>query len=304
MFFVLSLALAAPDLVVDGACPGPATFEVTQATPNTTLAILTADGAGAEVMNGGPCANTALGLDATWSVRKTVTSDANGAFTVSPTFGAAVCGTHMQILDTSTCTVSNVAVAGDTGPADCTFVPDPALAVGESGQLEGTTAAHNVWRERVGVPRLVWNSQLAASAQAYADTCPMAHDPYRSPDAGFNTVGENIYWASFTSDGAAATEAWADERYDYAYGTAIDWTNFITFGHYTQVVWDTSTDLGCGYADCTAVTGWHTYICRYGEAGNWLYEQPYGYTADACVDLDNDDVLQGDDADDTDASVQ
>ena len=43
-------------------------------------------------------------------------------------------------------------------------------------------------------------------------------------------------------------------------------------------------------------------VCQYGVAGNFLGQTPYDQSSGACLDLDNDDVLQGDDPDDTDRS--
>ena len=40
-------------------------------------------------------------------------------------------------------------------------------------------------------------------------------------------------------------------------------------------------------------------VCEYGTAGNFLGEVPYGESVGDCLDLDNDDILQSDDRDDT-----
>ncbi len=297
-----SAAFATPTLTITGSCPGPVDIEVTGATPGGHIAFLSADGPGNAPIPQGPCTGN-TGLDASGlTFRKLRTADGTGATVVQPNLGASMCGLWVQAVDADTCTTS-AAVPLSSAP-DCTFVPDPANAVGESGYLTGTTAAHNAWRDRVGVPPLVWNNALAQSAQAYADTCPGGHDANRSPDAGFTNVGENIYWAWPSADGPQAVDSWASERVDYDYGTLIDFNNYLVFGHYTQAVWSTTTDLGCGYADCQPTGGYVTIICRYGESGNWIGNAPYDWTDDACMDLDNDDVFQWEDADDTDRSVQ
>jgi hypothetical protein len=48
-------------------------------------------------------------------------------------------------------------------------------------------------------------------------------------------------------------------------------------GHYTQVVWRTSTELGCGVASCKTQDGWNQdiWICNYGPAGNIGGQKPY-----------------------------
>jgi len=179
-------------------------------------------------------------------------------------------------------------------------------------EVDGSTAeCRNQWRSRVGVGLLQWNSTLAASAAAYAAQCNWQHDANRSPDAGFSYVGENLYATTAMPTNAvmlAAVDGWASERTSYDYGTAVTAQNFTAFGHYTQLVWDSTTDVGCGYAYCPSVQGLNgsaTIVdCRYGPGGNYLGQTPYGYTSDVCVDLDNDDVFQGADADDTDRTIQ
>lgn len=187
---------------------------------------------------------------------------------------------------------------GGGEPVDCTFVPDPALAEGESGAMIGATAAHNEWRLRAGVPPVRWNQELADGAQAYADTCPSGHSPneYREDRAGFQQVGENLYSGTDVLHGIAL---FAEERLLYEFGTEIAEDNFTPIGHYTQMVWSDTTDVGCAVGDCGM---WRT-VCWYGPAGNYLGEAPYGESEGACLDLDNDDVFQFEDADDTDRDV-
>ena len=188
---------------------------------------------------------------------------------------------------------------GGEGPVDCTFVPDPSLAVGETGPAVGATAAHNEWRVRVGVPRVRWNAELAAGAQAYADTCPSDHSTYdyRANTGGFSQVGECLWGGTNVLEGVAAFVA---EREDYDFGTVITNTNYLTFGHYTQVVWEETTDIGCAVGSC----GTYPTVCWYGATGNYTGETPYDYSEDDCLDLDNDDVFQFEDADDTNRDVQ
>src|SRR6478735_102963 len=188
---------------------------------------------------------------------------------------------------------------GGGEPVDCTFVPDPTLAEGEPDNMTGATAAHNEWRLRAGVPPVRWNEELAAGAQAYADTCPSGHstNEYRQNKAGFSQVGENLYSATDVLNGIAL---FADERTLYDFGTVIEEETFAPIGHYTQMVWSDTTDVGCAVGNCGM---WRT-VCWYGPAGNYLGEAPYGESEGACLDLDNDDVFQFEDADDTDRNVE
>ncbi len=191
---------------------------------------------------------------------------------------------------------------------ECSFPRVPATDP-EPGMLAGITAAHNYWRARVGVQSLTWNSALAASATSYAEECIWAHDGSRSPDAGFQYVGENLYAASQQPSNAvmlASVQGWADERFDYAFGKRVGEPAPGVVGHYTQLVWDDSTEVGCGWARCSNPQGLNfsatIVVCRYGPGGNYSGETPYDFSNGACLDLDNDDVFQGADVDDTDAS--
>jgi hypothetical protein len=47
-------------------------------------------------------------------------------------------------------------------------------------------------------------------------------------------------------------------------------------GHYTQVVWRASTQIGCGVTSCGSGFRMQTeVICNYAPAGNFVGEKPY-----------------------------
>jgi len=155
-------------------------------------------------------------------------------------------------------------------PTTTTTIP----AGGEPPALTGITAAHNQVRAGVGVGPMTWNAALAATAQAWADTCTdvtapiglVDHNPNRSVGAPYY-VGENIYASSGTADPAAAVAAWASEAANYHYDTNTCDAAQVC-GHYTQVVWAASVDLGCGISNCPSLTFPHTIVCDYGPGGN------------------------------------
>ena len=58
---------------------------------------------------------------------------------------------------------------------------------------------------------------------------------------------QNLYMSfGAASSCEAATTAWYNELPDYDRNT----TNFSKWGHFSQLVWKSTTKLGCGYVAC------------------------------------------------------
>ncbi len=153
-------------------------------------------------------------------------------------------------------------------------------ATGEPAGLVGITQAHNDVRASVGVGPLVWDADLAAIAQAWAESCVdnqspaglIDHNDGRSDNyPGY--VGENIYGSTGTANPVNAVNAWASEGADYDYDTNTCAPGAVC-GHYTQVVWAASERLGCGLAYCEGLTYGNSLVCNYSPGGN-TGGQPY-----------------------------
>ena len=145
-------------------------------------------------------------------------------------------------------------------------------------------AAHNKLRAEVGVSKITYSSELAVSAQSWAEhlkqanNCKMQHS---SPDGKY---GENLFWGSAVkwTDGRIeeqfisskqVVDDWGSEKIDYDY-TTNDCTRGKMCGHYTQVIWGDSTKVGCGMAICEESKE-QVWVCRYQPAGNWIGKKPY-----------------------------
>lgn len=129
-------------------------------------------------------------------------------------------------------------------------------------------AAHNVERARVGAPPLQWDADLAVQATAYAQALAGGAPFVHSPRTGRSGQRENL---SRGLPGASALQMvgyWTVERRNFAPGVfpnvsrTGDWEDVA---HYTQMIWKTTTRVGCGIAG--GRTG-EFMVCRYSPPGN------------------------------------
>lgn len=141
----------------------------------------------------------------------------------------------------------------------------------EPTEFAGIIAAHNTWRKQVNVLDLTWSEDAAKLAQGWANSlqeqgCVMQHNPNR----GF--YGENIYWSSgFTPTAQQVVDAWGSEISDYDYANNRCAEGKVC-GHYTQVVWRDTQQVGCGKATCGNQQVW---VCNYSPPGNYIGQKPY-----------------------------
>jgi pathogenesis-related protein 1 len=146
---------------------------------------------------------------------------------------------------------------------------------------------HNRERTAVGVPPVTWSNSLATDAQNWAQYLASLNlRPYRPPaDLGdipphsqFTTnggQGENLAWGTRGAFSAATlAQGWADERPNYVPGTPVGngGTPPNVWGHYTQMVWRDTTQIGCGMA---SDANQDYLVCRYLPAGNYRTQAAY-----------------------------
>lgn len=167
----------------------------------------------------------------------------------------------------------------------CTSSNDGSPASGNSTDRDSTlsssadeiVAAHNAVRAEVteppgypgswqALPPVTWSDKVAASAQGWADhlrdgaRCGLEHDQ----TSGY---GENLA-AGTTLAPTAAVTMWVGEKSAYSYGSNYQ----PSAGHYTQIVWRSSTEIGCGAASCDGQT---VIVCRYNPPGNVMGQAAY-----------------------------
>ncbi|WP_295447124.1 CAP domain-containing protein [uncultured Thiodictyon sp.] len=164
----------------------------------------------------------------------------------------------------------------------CLALAMPPLALqAEAVPRDAMLAAHNRVRAEVGVAPLQWSAALAGSAQEWADTLATRNGCAMKHSAG--PLGENLYWASPLrfSDGRQQPQSiepekvagsWAGERRFYRPATN-DCAAGQVCGHYTQMVWRATTQVGCAYRVCA--NDEQVWVCQYRPAGNIIGRPPY-----------------------------
>jgi len=107
---------------------------------------------------------------------------------------------------------------------------------------------------------LTWSSDLQAKAQSYANSCRFEHS-----DGALGPVGENLVAGTGTFTVNAAIQQFQADASQFNLAQP-------TFSHFTQMVWKSSTQLGCAAALCSNIFsgfGVATYhVCLYNPVGN------------------------------------
>ena len=148
-------------------------------------------------------------------------------------------------------------------------------------EWKGNLRQHNCARKTVvpgaspAIAPLRWSTSIATTAQNYANQCIWQH-------SGTPGLGENLYAAApWSTAQTTAANSWASESiyYNYAANTCAGGQQC---GHYTQMVWRDSSQVGCGIRNCSTGTpfgskfpNWTIVVCNYSPPGNYSGQRPY-----------------------------
>jgi uncharacterized protein YkwD len=130
-----------------------------------------------------------------------------------------------------------------------------------SGESKAWIDAHNRVRAKHCAAPLTWSAKLAQAAQQWANalrakSCSFGHSG--------GAYGENLAaGTSGTLAPASVVGMWYDEVSQYRFP---DGGFSMKTGHFTQVVWRGTRQVGCGRSQCN---GMDIYVCEYDPPGNW-----------------------------------
>lgn len=130
-------------------------------------------------------------------------------------------------------------------------------------------AAHNRERARLGLPAFTWSCRLEGEAAQWAETLARRGALEHAGNAARRGSGENLWMGTA---GRFQVEQmvgrFIEEGRHYRHGRFPDISltgNWTDAGHYTQVVWRDTRELGCALARGAAHD---VLVCRYRPAGN------------------------------------
>lgn len=208
----------------------------------------------------------------------TVSTLAGFLFLGSSDSALAVLSTPPTVACTGQCQtcIEFEAIEGGSRCTKCGIAPECLGDPNDPGPTSDFTEilnAHNRYRSKHCAPALTWSPELAKGAQEWANACTpdpqfpdrFAHSKEAWTDA--NGYGENLYWGT-NATANDAVDWWYNEVNQYNFDNPV-FSNSV--GHFTQLVWQNSKQIGCGLASCGGLNFW---VCRYSPPGNWNVQVP------------------------------
>ncbi|PTU23507.1 hypothetical protein P175DRAFT_0522502 [Aspergillus ochraceoroseus IBT 24754] len=194
-------------------------------------------------------------------------------------------------------TVTVTATATATATATPT-APNPPSYTSPQVFKDAMLSVSNTYRAAHNASNLVWNDTLSSYAQDWAQAsyhalrplsakpkhALLTNDPLQKKHGPY---GENLAYGY--ANASAAVEAWGDECLKYNFEEPTGFTEAT--GHFTQLVWRATKEVGCAAVDCGYASndekddddddrekrssddgvpraqGWYV-VCEYTPAGN------------------------------------
>ncbi|QLL31206.1 hypothetical protein HG536_0B00670 [Torulaspora globosa] len=180
--------------------------------------------------------------------------------------------------DSSQQATSSSQVTSAAAPSEISSeTPSSSSSTAQPTTLDSATAnlvlaEHNAKRAlHINTPPLTWSDDLSAWAYNYANSLKGTnYDPCSGNllhSSTRNNQGENIAFGTYSS-ATALVDFWYNEirYYDFNNVTGIVHDGYDV-GHFTQLVWASTTEVGCAAIECPANNGLYL-LCEYTPAGN------------------------------------
>ncbi|GAX85581.1 hypothetical protein CEUSTIGMA_g12996.t1 [Chlamydomonas eustigma] len=155
-------------------------------------------------------------------------------------------------------------------------VPQPQAYSGTCPCDDGGLCETNLKRSINSAPPLTWSTSLATSAQNWANylaaNCLFQHSG--TPGVGENLLGVYASYPEASLTWCSAVDDWYSEISNYQFTSTPYTTNephFESIGHFTQLVWVSTSTMGCGMAQgtCSGADPYATIVvCQYSSPGN------------------------------------
>ncbi|MEY3868797.1 MAG: CAP domain-containing protein [Microcoleaceae cyanobacterium] len=168
-------------------------------------------------------------------------------------------------------------VNGIALPTDQKAVRSTIALNNQGNMIPDILAAHNKYRTQVGIPPLKWSNKIASSAQTWANQLAKMGKMQHSTSQARSGYGENLWMGtagafSFTQ----MVDGWGSEKKNFipnkAFPNVSKTGNWADVGHYTQIVWKNTTEVGCAL---TQGGGNNYLVCQYNPPGNFQGQKPY-----------------------------
>lgn len=136
---------------------------------------------------------------------------------------------------------------------------------------------HNYWRAKLGIGPVKWSDELAKFAQEWTNELArrgcnnLEHRPGSGKFA--QKYGENIYMSGgMMNTPTMVIDDFASEQKCFDHNTQTCKRSCGECGHYTQVIWEKTTEVGCAMVRCGDTEIW---VCNYNPPGNYIGQKPY-----------------------------
>jgi uncharacterized protein YkwD len=153
-----------------------------------------------------------------------------------------------------------------------------------NAEIQEILRVHNAARAEVNVAPLKWNCKLADFAQTWVNKDVWEHSSSEARQQIIvgNYTGENLAGAapSNTNIATDGPKGWWEEKAFWNNNSGTCQANKVC-GHYTQMVWSKTTEVGCGLNRKSSVMGddWRqnsAYLsCVYNPGGNISNQKPF-----------------------------